>query len=599
MDKLQGFRKQNPDYNDVEDNELADMIYHKYYSDLPKEQFFSDLGLGLGGGASDVGTPSDEESMPWSDVGIQAALNAPASTYQVLDDTWEAITHPIKTAKSLYGLGKGIIEIAREGDQGADEQQARAVGKFFSDRYFGMENLKRTLAKDPAGFLADVSMLLTGGGAAVARMPGMAGTAGRAVAKYARRADPVDLAVRTGIGATKAGGKGLAAGLGMLTGSGGEQITRAYKSGTRAFPGSSSDFVREIRKKYDKSKGEDMSGVVSDLKKELAKKVSEKDKSYQRLEETWKNSDVQLDIGPIMEKYQKLKIERLQDRGVPIVGSKKLKVLEGTGKPKKGGVDQILTEFMENPQNHDPRGFDALKKSLNELDLDFEKNRVVHGIVADIKKAITDEIKAKVPGYAEAMDSHAKKAAEVKILEKEFSLGHKNTPPQALRKLHSAMKQNATSSFGYQYDLLKELDPSGKVRDKLSGQILHSLEPPRGRGGMSPRTWGNMGMGMAAGTGIMHPTWLALLGLQSPRIAGELAYKAGQLTGLGGVVPKIGGLLKMTPEKASVAAHGLFQAGRQERVKKEPVTTITIRKAYQKKKEKEKQTKGKIKRKGK
>jgi hypothetical protein len=36
---LAEFRQQYPQYNDLSDDQLADAIYKKFYSDMPREQF--------------------------------------------------------------------------------------------------------------------------------------------------------------------------------------------------------------------------------------------------------------------------------------------------------------------------------------------------------------------------------------------------------------------------------------------------------------------------------------------------------------------------------------------------------------------------------
>jgi len=45
MNGLTEFRKQNPQYNDLSDAALADALYAKYYSDVPKQQYLRRIGL--------------------------------------------------------------------------------------------------------------------------------------------------------------------------------------------------------------------------------------------------------------------------------------------------------------------------------------------------------------------------------------------------------------------------------------------------------------------------------------------------------------------------------------------------------------------------
>lgn len=45
MKDLNEIRQQYPQYNDMSDRQLANALHSKYYSDLPKKKFFSDLGI--------------------------------------------------------------------------------------------------------------------------------------------------------------------------------------------------------------------------------------------------------------------------------------------------------------------------------------------------------------------------------------------------------------------------------------------------------------------------------------------------------------------------------------------------------------------------
>lgn len=45
MISLQEFRKQYPQYEDIDDEQLASKLHAKYYSDIPKEQFYSQIGV--------------------------------------------------------------------------------------------------------------------------------------------------------------------------------------------------------------------------------------------------------------------------------------------------------------------------------------------------------------------------------------------------------------------------------------------------------------------------------------------------------------------------------------------------------------------------
>ena len=83
-----------------------------------------------------------------------------------------------------------------------------ALLDFVKERYGGLENIKSTVAKDPAGVLADVAGLAMGGGGLAAKAAGTAGKLGSAaskVGKAGRAIDPTRLASVGGKGAGTSG----------------------------------------------------------------------------------------------------------------------------------------------------------------------------------------------------------------------------------------------------------------------------------------------------------------------------------------------------------------------------------------------------------
>jgi len=160
------------------------------------------------------------ESTPnWSEVPGQAFENAPESAGRLASGIWGMITNPVDTAVAIGDLAGGVASKLVPGLE-LDETAANNFGKFIVDRYGGDEGdafagLRRTLAKDPVGAIADLSALVTGGGMAAAKgamavskvaksagAPGIASAAGATsrgldqVAKVASYADPVALPLR-------------------------------------------------------------------------------------------------------------------------------------------------------------------------------------------------------------------------------------------------------------------------------------------------------------------------------------------------------------------------------------------------------------------
>ena len=105
-------------------------------------------------------------------------------------------THPFQTAKGLGGIAAGAFQKLIPGEQ-SSEKNVDALLDFVKERYGGWENIKGTVAKDPAGFLADVAGLAMGGGGLAAKAAGTAGKLGSVaskVGKAGRVVDPARLA---------------------------------------------------------------------------------------------------------------------------------------------------------------------------------------------------------------------------------------------------------------------------------------------------------------------------------------------------------------------------------------------------------------------
>ena len=77
-------------------------------------------------------TPEEAE-LSMGDVAKGVYKNFYKSGKNLAGDIAQAVMHPVETATSMYGLAKGVIQLAVPGEQG-NEEQARAVGKFFSNR---------------------------------------------------------------------------------------------------------------------------------------------------------------------------------------------------------------------------------------------------------------------------------------------------------------------------------------------------------------------------------------------------------------------------------------------------------------------------------
>jgi len=123
--------------------------------------------------------PTVKDDRSWLDTASEAVQNAPSSALAFGKSMIEAVTNPIDTASALLdlaagGLREAVPEPVREFVDKFDwnpeaarraSETAIQVGGVYRQRYGSEQALKRTIATDPVGAMADLSTLLTGGSA--------------------------------------------------------------------------------------------------------------------------------------------------------------------------------------------------------------------------------------------------------------------------------------------------------------------------------------------------------------------------------------------------------------------------------------------------
>jgi hypothetical protein len=145
---------------------------------------------------SEIPAPRREYSA--AEVPGQMVRNLPSSAKRFAGGLYEAVTNPLETAKGVLDIGAGAIQKVLpqsvvdwvnqfEANPEAGRktiEAANAAGGMLKDRYGSYEAIKRTLAEDPVGAVADLSTLLTAGAGGL-----------RATANVAPRVAPAAAAV--------------------------------------------------------------------------------------------------------------------------------------------------------------------------------------------------------------------------------------------------------------------------------------------------------------------------------------------------------------------------------------------------------------------
>ena len=459
------------------------------------------------------------------EVGAAALANLGPSAKQFGGDMLHMVLNPVETVETLGKVGAGIAQKLIPGEQG-QEAYADAVGGFFAERYGGLDNLKRTMAEDPVGFLADAATVLTGGQLALARAPGVAGQVGRAAGAVSSAIDPVSATVRGAKVAAKGAGLAATELAGLTTGTGGRVVREAVKSGKQG-----GEAGRAFR---DNMRGNvPMDDVITDAKSALSAIRQERSAAYNSGMVDVRADTKVLDFGGV---------ERALANTKSQFSFKSISTNPGAT-AKLQEVAKILDDWkkLDPAEFHTPSGFDALKQRIGSVldSIPFEQ-KVARQAVGQVFGAVKRQVAKQAPGYNKAMRNYERASETIREIERTLSINPRANVDTQLRKLQSVMRDNVNTTYGRRADLVKLLEEHGATHllGKLAGQAASSYAP-RGlaRAVAGLQTAGGFG----AAFSMLNPATLALLvpslAVQSPRLVNELAHAMGRATGPASSVP--------------------------------------------------------------
>lgn len=471
------------------------------------------------------------QDMAWSDVGSQAIRNVPSSAVEFGKGLIQPFLQPVETAQTIGQLGKGLYSKGRgllgyERDL-ASEGVADAMGQFFKERYGDLPSIKRTLAEDPVGAAADLSTILTGGGALAARGPGAIGTVGQAVRSAGTAIDPLSIATKApGIAAR---GVATVANIPMSLQSGASfnSLQQATKAGATANP----------------VFWEHLSGAVppQDLINRVNAGISAVAKQ--------RSDEYMAGMGRIASN-QPLPFDKVDEalQAARNVAYHRGSVVNPEAAAVLQNMESIVRQWKNNPQmTHNIEDFDKLKQALRSAGYaDTFKNSPARKIVDDIANAAKDTIPDK--RYVQIMENYQAATRELNDLTKELTV----RGGSSLSQIRKILKSQDTKAKGDLIKRLEQIDP--QLPYAIAGVELNPLIPQGLRGQIA----GMLSGGAFTGAGMLTQSFapLAGLALTFPRVAGTTAYGIG----------RVGGLPENIRAAAPLAGPALFQAGRAEEV---------------------------------
>jgi len=428
--------------------------------------------------------------------------NVPKSAKQFASDIAQPFLSPVETAKSLYELGLGIVQLAIPEEQGS-EDVARAVGAYLGQRYGGIENVKNTFREDPVGVLGDLSLILTGGAGTALKTAGTTGKIGQiasAVGAAGRAIDPLTIASKAVSLPVKGASEVAKTVLGGATGVGRVPIDEALKAGREG----QAELLQAMRGQIDETQAVDKARMAFDSLRDVRRI------EYLKGMDELYGLDAVLNIEPIYKAVEKVTDEFT----MPVKGGARMAASKDISS-KLVEIKNLLDNYAIDPTRHNLLGFDMFKKQLDTL----WSPDASGAMVSQIRNAVKKEIMRQYPEYGKVMSKYEELTDIIKNIESELSLGRKVNPATTLRKLQAATRDVAGSGWSARRKIIEGLDPT--LIPELSGQALAS-KSPRG----IPSSLAGLGA-------LVDPSFLLGIPATMPRVVGESAYKIGQAQRLG------------------------------------------------------------------
>jgi hypothetical protein len=440
-----------------------------------------------------------------------AVTNFPSSVGSMLGDIYQAVTSPIQTTKAVLDLGAGILQnalperlVQAVGEDKASRDLASKVGQHYVERYGSVEGAKRALATDPAGVMADLSTVLTGG----AMLPTRAAPA---LATAARAVDPLMLSARAVGKTADVTGKALKPLLGMQTGAGSDAIGQAYQAGRTG--GETADvFKANLRGEVPQTE------VLDAAKQNLAEMAIQRQNAYRTEMASISKDKTVLSFDGI-DKAIDNAMNKTTYKG-KIVNEKAFDRLASA----RAEID--AWKQLDPAEFHTPEGLDKLKQKVGAIleDIPFEQKTALTA-VNEVYNGIKNEIKKQAPTYAKTMQAYSEATDLIREIEKTLSQGKNASVDTQMRKLQSVMRNNVNTNYGQRMSLVKQLEEAGgrEMMPALAGQALSNYAPRGLQGASSVPT------ALLAGSLFGTPLAAASLATSSPRLMGEAAYGAGRV----------------------------------------------------------------------
>ena len=511
--ELDEIRIKYPEYKDVSDNDLARALSAMYpkYRDLPKK-------LAMENSVKPASMPNETISNR-----TYALSEVPGAMLSNLGSSVKGVVKPFFEAETYKNIGELMARLT-SADYAERMSSLSNFGSgvldMLSKRYGGWDEVKRTMAEDPAGVVQDLATFFTAGGAAASKV-GPVANIGQKMMGIGAAMDPISMA-STAVGKTIAPiARGTATNLlGVSTGKGKLPITDAMSGDPLFKKALRGEIVAEE--------------IVSQTRGALESIANQRGIDYRtQLAHIRANRGVTLDLSAPNREFQSIlkthNVDPIMDpSGSKMVGldfknSPLLKDSESQRNLKD--IMDVLNNSADNPAFFaSPEGYDILKKQLFGIVFDA-RNRSIRGVaeagpglaaVENVAHSVRNELTSKVPGYKEMVKKYEETTDLIRQAQKATITRDKNDINGTISKLNNAMREDDD----FRRLIIKEVEE--KTGTNISALVSGRMMSPWTPSGLIGK---ELGVGAVIGGVIFqNPAFIPMVATASPRIVAETLH---------------------------------------------------------------------------
>lgn len=457
--------------------------------------------------------PEREEAQPITvgEMASKAVENAPKSAVEFGKSIAQPFLNPSETWEGMKAVGTGLASKAKgylgynqdKDQKAADEAAVDAIGQHYKKRYGSIDAAMQAFADDPIGVAADISSVFTLGGSAAARLPGVIGKAGEAASAVGRATDPIGVVLKAPKLTAELVSKPVNFGLWLQSGSSYNSLDKATKAGLMGNP----TFARHMS---GTGTIDETVGAVRDAIKAAAEK---RGADYLEGMKSIDNPNA-LNYNLIDDAMLRAKEIAAPKNRVFDPKSPKVQIFSD--------VSKLVDDWKNNPNvGHDIQSFDQLKRDIREYGIrNTMPNSPERRMIDELSTAAKQTVVNADRRYADIMERYGAATDELNEFTRELASG--KTTGAKFRKLM------ASADKPYKKDLIAELAKyNPDIPYMIAGQELKPWVPQGLRGYL-----GSLASGPGIAYAAMHPGALVGMTMGIPRVAGNIAYKTGQLGAL-------------------------------------------------------------------